>query len=370
MSNSNGYFVGNYVGDVRDLMVASLLTGQNSVVLGAPGWGKTDMGLSTLLHSIPDLFSFVRIEPSTLPQEIKGGIDVPAYLETGEFITKTEGSAFDPKWKAVLVDEFGRVNRVTAGTLMFLMDRKDVVYPAPVIATSNFMPSSPEAEALLDRFALWYWITPTAQDVRVMTIAQMQAKANANGLPKMPGKLPTLAEIEFVRNATPGASAMAAVADVIANVAGEIAAEGHGIVHPRRNNQWWKTLYYYSVWLTGDPNFSTVPAEAVKMLRFAHPAKTAEEYGEWARIVVGMGDPVGAAIEGEYVNVLAELNKFAGLDAAQRTTAITDAYTAMTKAQQSLESLKAAHPDSRLQQAIEQITSWFSVASQGKRIER
>lgn len=363
---SKNYFVGRYVDDMRDLYALSLVSGLNGVAMGAPGWGKTDIALSMLQEALPDQYTMVRVEPSTLPQEVKGGTDIPHYLATGEYRIKQDGTAFDPKWKAIVIDEIGRANRVLVGTLMFVMDRKDICRPAPVIATSNFMPTSPEAEAMLDRIALWHWVKVNGLDVSDMARAQM---AGTGGLLSVVGKIPTDQEIDFARNAKPGPQAIDAVAGVLSSLASEAMQEGFN-PHPRRVWQWQRALFAYSAYLTGTDNFSSVPADAVKALRFVWPAKTQADHERWSSLILSMSDPVGGSLDAEMVKVYTTLSTFAGLNATERTSKIGEAFAVMSSAQQTFDALYKTHKDQRLKEASDKVTQWFANASQGKAIER
>lgn len=354
------YFAGKYVTDMAELYTVSLVTGNHSVAMGAPGWGKTDIALAVLNEVMPNDFAVVRIQPATTREEVQGSKDMEELLKNSRVVDKVDGTAYDPKWKAIVVDEIGRANKIVVGNLMFLMDRKDLPFAPPILATSNFMPTNPEAEALLDRIGLWYWVKPGVADFAA--IAQAQLAGAANGCLRVPGKLPAAQEIVIARHAKPGSSAIKAVSDTVAMVGNEAVQAGL-LVNPRRLTQWTKTLYHYSVYLTGQEDFSAVPDAAIKALRFANIAKTQQAYDDWALLIQSMSDPIAAAIEVIMADAATAFNAFVdggSVDFATAGKVIADKDR----------ELKALGSDPRLAEASNDLKTWFASASRGERINR
>lgn len=358
--NTKAYYTGAYVTDVADLYASSLVSGLHSVAIGPPGSGKTDIAISMLKEIYGDSYwSMARIHPGTQPEEIEGPADMEVLLKDSRLERKVEGTPFDPSNRAVLIDEIGRANRVLVGLLMFLLDQKSHHAP-PVLATSNFMPTSIEAEALLDRISLWMHVDVGHFDPRAMVAAQM---SGTNGFLSVPGKLPTKEAIEFVWNAQPGTKAINAVSDVLETVAGDAVAEGFS-VHPRRLFQWQRLLYRTSVWLTEKADFSSVPAESVAYLRFAMPSKTSEEWARWTDLVGVSGDPAGAIIERVMAEGIGKMNKLADMHVDVRMAEVGAAL-------QDLQSeLKTVGEDPRVEEAIAESSSWFALLARGEKIHR
>lgn len=356
---SNAFFTGSYVDEMRELFVVSLVSGIHSVAMGAPGWGKTDIVAALLEEVMPDEHKMVRIQPATGRGEVEGTADMDELLQNSRFTINQADTAFDSKWKALIVDEIGRANRMIVGTLMFLMDRKDLQFAPPILATSNYMPTAPEAAAMLDRIGLWYWVK--VQNSDFAEVAKAQLMGLGGGL-RVPGKLPTMAEIEAARHSIPDDKTISVVADVVDRV-GQEAAQAGMIVNPRRLTQWTKVVYHYSAYLLGTPNFTTVPAEAVRALRFANIAREQKDYDAWALLIQGMADPIGAAIESIMASAADAFNIF--VDAGSTDFAQAGRVIAEKQAE-----LKALGNDPRIKECTTELTKWFALASQGKKISR
>ena len=364
-TNPQAYFAGKYVDAMREFFAVSLTTGNNSVVIGAPGWGKTDIAVAMLDEIMPNDHYVLRIQPATSREEVQGSKDMEKLLKESVIVDKVDGTAYDPKWRAIVLDEVGRANRIIVGNLMFLLDRKDVRVPAPILATSNFMPTNPEAEAMLDRFGLWHWVKPSLSDFASVAKAQMQKMGNgggANGGMKVPGRIPTLAELDFCHNAKPGPNAIKAISDVVEMV-GNKATECGVQVTPRRITQWTHLLYRYGAYITGTEDFSSVPGEVVQALRFANISKTEQAYADWSMLIGSMVDPIAANIEAIMTDAVDAFQKFVSAG----TSGLTDAATALMQAQAKL---KAMGNDPRLLEAQNQLTAWFSAASRGEAVSR
>jgi MoxR-like ATPase len=175
MKGQTNYFAGRYVDDVRDLYLASILSGLHCVAMSGPGWGKTDIALSMARDIAPANHAVARLHPATPPEEVRGAVKTDVLLASSRIEYEVQGTPYDPANRLVIIDEIGRANKVVVSMLMFLLDRKDVAFPPPVWATSNFMPAGPEAKARLDRIALWHWILPNPGDIGAMLQTQLQA---------------------------------------------------------------------------------------------------------------------------------------------------------------------------------------------------
>ena len=263
MTNQTQYFTGSYVNDVRDLYVASLVTGWHSLVVGAPGWGKTDIALSLLTDVYgSDAFLFLRLHEAILPNRLEGSTDMDHLLQKSEFRLNRTGTPYDPKYQAMLLDEMGRGNDVAYGLLMDVLDRKDTTTLMPVLATANFLPVGKKYEGLLDRFALWHWVSPGSLDARAVALAQA-SRRESDPMLTVPGRLPTVAELDFCHTALPGPDALNALGDTIDLIGAEMVKEGK-LLHPRRIAMFTKILLRMSYYLTGTNNFTKVPVDAIR----------------------------------------------------------------------------------------------------------
>lgn len=206
-------FVGSYIDDMKLILTASALSRQNAILLGAPGWGKTAVTRSLAGQLTNGKFAFARIDPSTPPDVVRGAYN-PAALLDGRLERVVSGTAYDPQMGLALIDEIGRGNEVTFDALLDTLDRLDDPNAPPVWATSNFMPSNERVAALIDRFAMWYWINPQGLDVAAISASQL----NGRGPQVDVSDLPDWAEVQDIRKATPGGKAIKAIGELLENL--------------------------------------------------------------------------------------------------------------------------------------------------------
>ena len=362
------YFVGEYIHDMSNLFVASLVSGQHCVSIGAPGWGKTDVAISLLGDVLPQRHALVRLNEASQPEVIQGATDMEVLLKESKFRLNTAGTPYDAQFEAVMLDEAGRGNDEIYSLLMFLLDRKDFAFPHPVLCTANFLPSGKKHEALLDRIGLWGWVVPGALDARAMAAAQM-SRNESDLMLKVPGRLPTRDELQMCYSAVPGPDAIGAVCDTIEMAAAEALAIGRPL-HPRRINQWQRLLFRMGVYATGgDCNFKVTPPEAIAALKFAWPAPTIEEYIAWAEVVASLHDPVQSGVD-EILNQAATVVNEAACK--QVPPAERGVYTErLMQYAASLADLEKEYPDDdRPKAASQQIGAWFYKIARGEKVDR
>lgn len=355
-------FVGGYVADLRDALVASALSGQHAIVLGAPGWGKTAIARSLAKSIAGDgAWTFTRLDPSTPPEQVKGAFD-PAALLNGKLERVVAGTPYDPVARVSILDEVFRANDVVFDTCLDVLDRMDA-HPdqaAVVWGTANFVAQGERVEALIDRFGLWLWLKPDVLDVAAI------AGAHLNGAHELsvPGGIPDWTDVVNVRKATPGAKARRAVAELLDTLAQEASAQGRR-PHPRRVTQWSKLVYRLGVYDTGQADFSTVPEIASRALRWAWPMPAAEEAESWAQIAAGVIDAVGSAIEGALAQAIVKFREVAGIaDQAQRMGRMGELGALLASAQATLKQVGGDDP--RVAEASARLTEWFAMAARGE----
>lgn len=363
------YFAGKYIDSLRDVYVASLLSGLNSVAIGAPGYGKTDVALSILGDMFsPGEYTFTRLSPTTPAEAVEGPVDIQKLMSVSEFERKVAGTPMDGQMQAHLVDEIFRANSMVLQSLMFVSDRKDLKFAPPVLATANFLPRGEEFEALLDRFGLWHWVEPSAADAGAIARSKLMGGA---GRLHVPGNLPTTQDIGEIHFAAeqPGLRAVEAVAGVIEQLAADVAAEGL-TVNPRRVTAWAHLLYRCGVYYSGSADFQAVPDAAMRLLRFAWRAATPAEAQRWTQLAGSVADPVAAAVE----QVLADGAKLVNdalVEAAAKPgnkDAIVGAATRQLHGL--LQALIALGNDPRAAEANALIMTWFGALAAGRKIER
>ena len=118
----------------------------------------------------------------TPPEALRGAYD-PAALLNGRLERVVAGTPYDPTARVSILDEVFRANEVVFDTMLDVLDRLDAKpAQAPVAwATANFVAQGERVEALLDRIALWLWISPDAMDVAAIVGAHLDGVV-ANGL--------------------------------------------------------------------------------------------------------------------------------------------------------------------------------------------
>lgn len=358
-------FVGAYVSQVVDVTTAAILSRQNAIILGSPGWGKT-----AITRSFADLvtggqYSFTRIDPSTPPDVVRGPWNPAAMMESPPRLERmVQGTPYDPAVRLAIVDEIGRGNEATFDALLDTLDRLDVPDAPPVVATSNFMPTSERVAALIDRFGLWLWVAPEVLDPPSLVASQL----NGGGRPQVDASaLPAWSDVEDVHSAAPGPNAIAAIGQLISDLSHEAEQQGRK-PHPRRVAQWTHVLYRVGVWHSGSADFKTVPDKAAKLLRYMWPAVSPDEQATWSQIAGSVVDVLGAAIEEAMATLVGDLNAIAAASPRDRSTMVMSMTGKMQKLQTDLEAL-AGEDNPRVGEAVEQMNTWLSMVVSGKPIE-
>lgn len=355
-------FSGSYVNQLKEALTASLLSRQNALLIGAPGYGKTAIARSLAQQVTGDLFSFVRVDPSTPVEAVKGAYD-PAEFLNGRLTRVIAGTPYEPGCRLVIVDEIGRGNEMLFDALLDTLDRVDTPDAPPVWGTTNFMPQKDRTAALIDRFAMWVWVQPDGVDIAGIVAAQLSA---AGPRLDMAG-VPAWDEIQAVRQMVPSADAIRAVSEKLRDLVDAAAAEGRS-AHPRRLTQWANIVYRVSAWKHGAADFRAIPDEAVRPLRYAWPALTPEESASWANIAGSVIDAVGAAIESALAQVLVKMREIAAVGPAQRPALIMNVAQLMQSTQATLTQL-AGSDDDRVKEAIGNMNSWLAMATRGEEVK-
>lgn len=360
---SNNHFVGSYVGDLRDVMIAAAVSGQNVMLMGAPGYGKTAVSLDVAARAAGDKFAFVRLDPTTPVDAVAGAFD-PAAMLDGRIERVTDGTPYEPGTRIVILDELFRASEPMFDKLLDVADRKDLPRGERpvVIGTSNFAVENDRTEALIDRFAIWYWVD--ASDVDISAV--MRAQFAANGEPTTPGTVPTWDEIETVRGFSPSESTVDVVIRWVENLRAVCEPEGYHL-HPRRANQWRELVYRVSAYEYGAADFDSVSPMAARIMRFAWSNMTPTAAGEWATIVAATVDAVGAAVDEIISESVVRFRNVAAMPPSQRNAALVELGTFNVSKQETLRELARNHGDDpRIDAAIANITAWFGLAASGR----
>jgi MoxR-like ATPase len=372
-TNNTAQFQGQYVHNLRDIFVGAALSGVHAIVVGAPGFGKTDIALSLGRRISPKGTIFTRFAPSTPPEKVQGPVD-PSWVlnpDGNEMRYVTAGTPYDPKAQIVVLDEVFRANDVAFDILLDVTDRKDIPRAeAPSCwATCNFIVASDRLEALRDRFGLWHYMPDTINvSTQALVKAQLSASAGLNEL-AVPGNAPTWEEILEIRETIPGPKAINAIVSIIDDLEMEaFSAEFPLRVSPRRKTQWSRILHCASTYIGGSTNYETIPSDAAKLLQYATPALDAGQAAQWAAIAQSVVDTVGSAIEGflaELYEAIKGVSK--ETDPAKLTETVSQYTQIIARAEENMKSI--APNDPRVGEALAKAQKWLGKALQGELLE-
>lgn len=309
MSQTNTqHFQGEYVGQIAQVLAASVLSQTHAIVITKPGWGKTDIFLAAArLIAGKGRYNVTKITPSTPPSKITGMYNPREYLE-GRQVLMTKNTALDPDNRIVVFDEIGRASEVAYDEMLHVFDLKEedpLTWPV-IWGTANFFPQDERSEALRDRVGLWLHLHPVLSDLEGL----IDAFQDINAVLTLAQRLPTWEETELIRTWKAGTQAHEAVKNFIKLVAIEINSGKQGVsLHPRTARQWYNTLYRYNAWLTNDPDFSALLPETKQLMRYMWVQPTSEEWETWGKRVSGVTDFAGSIIRSVMGHVVSEVEK-------------------------------------------------------------
>jgi hypothetical protein len=354
--NGQNLFVGEYVKDIRDVGIASLVSKTNVALYSAPGWGK-----SAILHSLGKTvagdshFKMFQFSPSFSPTKIDGAVDPQKWAEESIYYENQTGTPYDPEIKVALFDELYRGSDPSFDSAIHASDPLKQNH-CVIWATSNFLASGDRVNALVDRFPWGVWIKPQAMDMRAIVTAQMLS----GGEPQIPGDLPNWERIEEVRTAKPGMKAVDTVVNYLEGLEEEAVAEGFQ-VHPRRASQWRSILYFYNVFHTGTADFDSLDPQATRIMQFAWPSTTMDEFERWRKTARAIVDRIGAVIDQILIDAVDHFVKVAEMpDQGTRTAASAELGPVMAGAQETLTQLGSNDP--RIKESIVTLSEWFRMA--------
>jgi MoxR-like ATPase len=358
-ANENGFYTGKYVESLASIAIASILARQHLMVIGPPGWGKTDV-LDWIGKQVAGSgYRFARLEPTAPPEKIRGPIRLSAYLENDVYEFNSDGTPYDKDATVVLLDEAHRPSDPVFDLLIDLLNRKDVpIDLRPVVwGTANFLVENERIEALNDRFALWYWMETGMVDMDQMGRSML---ANMDTELAVRGTFPTWEQVKEIRAMLPGESAVEAIIKFTRLLREEAAAQKL-IVHPRRQRQWMDLIFRYAAYITGSNNFTVVPPQVAGIMKYAWTCPTREMFVKWAEICGAVADPLAALLESVGETALEQFKKYGG--ANQSSANIVALGSALANAQATLEEYAG---DPRTVEMNDKLNEAFAKALQGK----
>lgn len=360
------YFVGAYVKDIVDLGIASLVSGVHVSFVGPPGCGKTAILRAlaeALVSQLKDKkWSFTRFDPAT-PVEVISGIPDPAALmgDPPRYELRVEGTPYEPGTVINLLDEWTRANDPMHDRFIDVLDRQDFANgDAPPVCwgTANFITQGERFEAVRDRFGAWMHVK--ASKIPASVIGKVAVMSG--GKPKLhPSLIPAWDDIAKARRAKPDDQTWDIVGRYLDQLEAEAATQGMA-PHNRTKDQWARLLYHYAVFLTGSTTFSTLPTEAIRMMRYAYPAADAAEQQKWTTVILNVVDPVEALVDATLAQAVDKFREVAAMPDGQRMTQLNDLGNWMQEKQKKLRELGG---DPRLADAAQKMQIWFGAVASG-----
>lgn len=359
------FYVGSYIRIVTRILDAAMVSGQNVVLIGAPGWGKTDISQSYLEQVTNGRYNFTRIEQSTDPIVLKGAIDPDAYFKGKGLVKVVSGTPYEVGIQATLLDEAGRGNNPVFDIILDIADRRDIPRDErhPVIITTNFMPTDERTRAMRDRFPIWLHL-PEPSDFDTDAIIDSQS---VPGGPRTDiSGSPSLVDALRYRAMLPSANAVTAVKGIIRELMAAGKTEGFNL-NPRRVTQWYNILFHVSAWRYDSNDFDTVHPLALEILGYCWPAMTADEadrFNQFAMSTINRGQAAADRCKARIFKALDAL-----VNARQKTPRlIQEASVSVQSAQDELRHV-LGEDDPIFIDISNKTTTWIANAIQGKPIE-
>ena len=354
----SGKFVGKYVQDVRTMTEAALVTGLHGLMIGAPGFGKTQIVMDVMNKVIPGQYVFQRLDPSTPPSALKPRRELVLVDGKEALISNPQGTMYQPGMRGGIMDEMGRANSASFDAMLDLFDREDIEFGEQIIVgTANFMPTSERQSALIDRIAFWQWVSPDAIKPGEMVTSQLM---NLNAPKFTGGEVLTLKEIDWVRGLTPTKKSAEVVSAFVEMIAAE-ARKADFEVNPRRIFQWSMAGFKYNAHVQKTHDFDHMAPEAAYIFRWLMPCLSKNDYDKWQNLAKAFADIVGTACE-EVVKALkfeiAKMDKTGDLATSGAILA-----TKFTAARRSLE--ERFPDDPKVKKTVAQINAIYNETING-----
>jgi MoxR-like ATPase len=149
-------------------MLAGLVSGEPTILIGPPGTGKTKM-VETLAESLKARYFRVQLSRTTEPDELLGPVDVVA-LRKGEYRRVTQGRL--PDAEIVFLDEIFKASSAVRNLLLdIILNRRFLdgttyirIPMLALYAASNDVSTDEEDQAFWDRMLIRVFTDNTSQD--------------------------------------------------------------------------------------------------------------------------------------------------------------------------------------------------------------
>lgn len=279
---------------LEPVMTAAALSWQNVLLVGAPGYGKTEIPLAMMRQMFGEehtmLFPCV---PSSLPADIIGYAN-PIYAIDPEAEAKgipywiVKGTPVDESILGCLLDEVSRFGDLGADTMVHAMHPVSKFHRPIYFGTANWLTPTPRNEALRDRFSFTIFFSPTTPDVRALV--------RKPAIDTWQFDLPTweqICEVNELTNAyvanPDGFKANEAIIQFLENLIR--VCEGTDFsMNNRRIFQFRHALYAMGVYAHGAVDFSELPRGAFRAMEYAYPVIDPMQSLGWRKIVNSLVD--------------------------------------------------------------------------------
>lgn len=355
-----GTYKGRVAEDIKRLITAALVTGQNVMIVGGPGTGKTTIARSYAEQLFGNDYCMARIEPTSAPEKLKGSLNIQKFFTDGEWSINVTNTPYAPNNRLVILDEFGRANSALFDLMMFICDRVGETDAPPVIGTSNFLPTGERQQALLDRFSLYYWVQP--EPIALEDIMNAHLSGNVPHLDVSDLSWERIQAAKEVKISERGKKAVHKTLSALIDEA----QQNSRVLNPRRVTQWVYLLSRMSAYSVGHGDFNRVPDEACDLLKYAYPTLSSAEQLQWAEIAGSVADAVGTAIDAITANLYSHLQKNNAIAPNQRIEKSTEFGRLLQGVVTSLKELGEKHQDERCAEAVVDVKRIFSDWLAGK----
>jgi MoxR-like ATPase len=265
-------------------IIAAAVIGEHVVLLGPAGTGKSALARA-LCGSVADAKFFeLMLTRYSEPNELFGGIDLPKWSNTGEYVRCIEGML--PTANIAFIDEIFKANSSILNAMLSILNERvyhergkaNRVPLHTVVAASNETPEGAELEALYDRFLVRFEVAYVREQSAFERVLLGAEPAVAPSL--------VLADLDAARAEALALPLGAGVVDALFHLRGTLGAEGI-VVSDRR----WKKLLGLlkaNAYLNGDSEVDTIHFEILKHGLWRDP----REFAKIASIVIKVASPV------------------------------------------------------------------------------
>lgn len=285
---------------------ASVLSGQNLLVIGEPGFGKTSY-LDNIARfmaggTLEEGGHYLKIEcsPGKRPSAMEGH-ENPMYSlvldpqERGISFWQYKGTPRDPDVKLVLLNEVQRLADVVKDALLPVMDVELNSYNKVVFfADSNFVSNNPQMLAFEDRFGIRAWIDGIIPPPATVVHAK-PSRLWTFAVPDRQRIVEVQDALLAFRINGEGTDASGVIIDALTDI-----IEGCGntqfVMSPRRQHALMSILYSMTVHETGQMEFDTLSPSAWRAAAYAYPSMNQMDAIAWRGIVMKCVDSTASAL--------------------------------------------------------------------------